>query len=95
LFAYSASPAYASAVTATADVPGIAPGDFDTDGDVDQDDFGHLQICFSGSVAQTSPACSDALLDGDADVDADDYEIFQGCMSGANVPADLGCGNFQ
>ncbi len=66
--------------------------DFDGDGDVDQDDFGHLQICLSGTgVSQTTPACQDALLDGDADVDAGDLDILLGCMSGADRPADAAC----
>lgn len=59
-------------------------GDFDDDGDVDQDDFGHLQACLSGAGnAQQDAACQDARLDGDADVDAEDLSLFQGCMSGA------------
>jgi hypothetical protein len=70
------------------------PGDFDADGDVDQDDFGHLQSCFSGAgVSQDEFACRDAMLDADDDVDADDFGIFQACMSGANVPAVYGCGD--
>lgn len=66
--------------------------DFDHDGDVDQTDFGHLQVCMSGQgTAQAKPTCQDALLDGDSDVDRDDFEIFLTCMSGPNVPADPNC----
>ncbi len=54
-------------------------GDFDTDGDIDQEDFGHLQACFSGlGVPQTDPACADANLDGNAlgDISEADLQIF-------------------
>ena len=66
--------------------------DFDADGDVDQEDFGHFQACFSGAgIAQGESDCEDARLDDDDDVDADDFGIFQACMSGANIPADPNC----
>lgn len=69
------------------------PGDFDKDGDVDQNDFGYLQSCFSGAgVEQTDFDCLAAMLDDDDDVDVDDFGIFQACMSGAGVPAVYGCG---
>jgi hypothetical protein len=67
-------------------------GDFDRDGDVDQEDFGHFQACLSGpGIPQDAAECQDALLDGDEDVDNDDYEIFKACMSGANIPFDPFC----
>lgn len=66
--------------------------DFDGDDDVDQEDFGHLQACFSGGgVNQETPECADARLDDDGDVDEDDFAVFSGCMSGAGVPADPSC----
>lgn len=66
--------------------------DFDEDGDVDQEDFGHLQTCFSGTgIAQDDPGCEDARLDNDDDVDQDDFGILQGCISGANVSAAPSC----
>lgn len=68
------------------------PPDFDCDGDVDQQDFGHLQACYTGpGFEQEEPACLDALLDIDEDVDVDDFAILQGCMSGAGIPATTGC----
>jgi hypothetical protein len=68
------------------------PGDFDRDGDVDQEDFGHLQACMTGDANPvTDPACFDARLDGDSDVDMADFAIFYGCMSGADMPADPNC----
>jgi hypothetical protein len=67
-------------------------GDFDDDCDVDQHDFGSLQVCLSGSgVAQNDPACSHARLDGDADVDQDDVTAFRACMSGPNVRPGAAC----
>ncbi len=72
--------------------PEIVDVDYDNDGDVDQDDFGHFQVCVSGSgVTQTEQACLDAMLDGDADVDLDDFGMFQTCQSGPTVPADPNC----
>jgi hypothetical protein len=66
--------------------------DFNGDTDVDQEDFGHLQECMTGSgTVQTDPDCQDAKLDPDNDVDLDDFNIFLGCVSGANVPANKTC----
>ncbi len=74
------------------DITPIIPGDFDLDSDVDQEDFGHLQACLTGSgQPQMDPACLDARLDGDRDVDPNDWAIFEACISGPNVPADPGC----
>lgn len=67
-------------------------GDFDDDGDVDQDDFGHLQACFSRmGYPQDDPSCADARLDGDFDVDQQDLAIFRQCMNGANTPPGSSC----
>ena len=64
--------------------------DFDSDGDVDMEDFGHLQACFSGpAIPQTAQACFDARLDGDSDVDQGDVWLFQKCFAGANVAVDV------
>ncbi len=76
------------------DQPCPPVADFDGDGDVDQDDFAHIQACLSGtSVAQTDPACLNARLDGDADVDEVDLGRFLNCFSGADNPVDPACGN--
>jgi hypothetical protein len=73
----------------------IAPrprADFDRDGDVDLEDFGHIQACISGSgVPQDDPACQNARLDGDTDVDATDLEKFLNCLGGPGILADPGC----
>ncbi len=62
------------------------PGDFDTDGDVDQADFGHVQVCFSGPSQPLSPTCENADLDEDGDVDQGDFTVFESCIGGAGVP---------
>lgn len=68
------------------------PGDFDGDGDVDQEDFGHLQACLSGpGIQQNKPECIDARLDADTDVDIDDVEIFLSCFGGPNRPPAATC----
>lgn len=72
--------------------PPLIPGDFDRDGDVDLEDFGHLQVCISGlKTPQDNPACQDAKLDADSDVDQFDLNVFLRCLSGSNVPAIPGC----
>jgi L-ascorbate metabolism protein UlaG (beta-lactamase superfamily) len=72
-------------------VPGI-PGDFDHDDDVDQEDFGRFQACFTGpGVEQSLPGCADARLDADPDVDADDLVLFRRCMHGPNAPVSVNC----
>jgi PKD repeat protein len=68
-----------------------APGDFDGDRDVDQEDFGFLQTCFSAPGLPIDPGCEDADLNDDDAVDQNDFGIFQGCMSGANIPAEPDC----
>lgn len=78
-------------IAVTIDVHSVKP-DYDGDADVDQDDFGHLQECFTGpGAAVTDPNCLNAPLDDDDDVDIDDFHVFQGCMSGRNIPADRDC----
>lgn len=78
-------------VTVTIDVHSVKP-DFDFDKDVDQNDFGHLQECYTGpGVATTNPECNDARLDSDDDVDIDDFRILEACMSGTGVPANRDC----
>jgi lysophospholipase L1-like esterase len=68
-------------------------GDFDDDADVDQEDFGHFQICLSGEgVVPDDPSCADANFDGDYDVDQQDLAVFRRCYSGVGAPpADPTC----
>lgn len=61
--------------------------DADDDGDVDQDDFGAFQQCYSGT-AQATPACAvvyDRTCDGL--VNSDDLEVFAACASGPAMPS--------
>lgn len=73
------------------------PGDIDGDNDVDQEDFGYLQRCFTGeSVPLTDPACKEGTprvrsIDDDSNIGRDDLKILLDCWSGPNVPATLGC----
>ena len=71
---------------------GCAPPDFDRDGDVDMDDFGHYQGCVTGAkLAPPADTCYDADLDHDFDVDQADYGHFQVCLSGSGVVASPSC----
>lgn len=71
--------------------PRIEP-DFDADGDVDLDDFGHLQACFTGVTLRAIPTgCDDADFDRDRHVDEDDFRVMLGCLSGANVAPEPAC----
>jgi len=68
------------------------PADFDQDWDVDQDDFGHLQECFTGpGVVPPTDTCYDADLDRDFDVDQTDFGLLQVCLSGSGMVVDLSC----
>ena len=77
-------------VTVTLVVKTVLP-DADEDGDVDQEDFGGFQACYTASGEPIGPACLYADFDGDGLVNQDDFGIFQACLSGANVPADKTC----
>jgi hypothetical protein len=59
-------------------------GDFDCDGDVDQEDFGHFQMCLTGDGVLVQANCRDADMDSDQDVDPGDFAIFRSCLGGAN-----------
>jgi len=70
---------------------GHLPGDYDNDGDTDQEDFGDFQLCYSGNGHSCASGCEWADLDEDTDVDQSDFTVFQRCMSGANVPVNAAC----
>lgn len=81
--------------TATPGHRRFIPGDMDSDGDVDQEDFGLLQACFSGTgEPQIDPGCIDARLDSDTDVDLEDAAIFLACFGGPNQPPPATCPEF-
>ncbi|MHC4674328.1 MAG: outer membrane protein assembly factor BamB family protein [Planctomycetota bacterium] len=68
--------------------------DFDADGDVDLEDFGHFQACMTGSgIPINDPNCLDADFSDDNDVDLNDFNIFHDCFSGPNIPANTHCQN--
>lgn len=71
----------------------FSKADFDRDGDVDQTDFGHVQVCLTGQgSAQEDPGCLDARQDADSDVDQIDVAGVRDCLSGPDVPAEPDCG---
>ena len=84
VFAHDSTPLYAPGVTFS--MKPALPGDFNHDEDVDQQDFGDLQVCFSGSGESYGSQCSDADLDADGDVDQDDFAVFQTCLGGSESP---------
>jgi len=67
------------------------PCDYDFDQDADQEDFGYMQICFSGDGILTGSGCENADWDNDFDVDQEDIEIFMQCMAGVNVQVAPNC----
>ncbi len=69
-----------------------AMGDFNGDGDVDQEDFGEFQLCMTGvGFEQPLESCFQARLDADNDVDLQDVTLFAGCMSGSNLTPSPTC----
>lgn len=71
--------------------PPLYLGDFDGDADVDQQDFGFLQACFTPPGVAASPGCADARLDGDIDVDVEDVLLFEVCMKGPGQSPPTSC----
>ena len=77
----------------TVRIAGPRSPDFDGDDDVDQEDFGFLQACLSGSGVLMEELCEPADLDRDVDVDTEDLERFQECMGGVGIPMSPDCSN--
>lgn len=69
--------------------------DLDGDDDVDMDDFGAIQACFTGkddpANAYNLFQCHCADRDGDWDVDDVDMGVFLQCISGPEIPAGGTC----
>lgn len=86
-----------SAYGAISDVPEAvlriadAYGDYDSDRDVDIEDFAHFQACFAGAGQAPPPGCADADADGDGDVDVNDFAVFQACFNGPGRPPTPPC----
>jgi hypothetical protein len=64
-------------------------GDFDNDGDVDEDDFDAFQQCFSGPDNPFAPDCEAGDFDGDGDIDCDDWEQFCQAWTAGGSPPEL------
>ena len=59
-------------------IVGMRPGDFDGDGDVDEDDHGSFGLCFTGpDGGPVSPACQPGDFDEDDDIDCADRSEFE------------------
>ncbi|MHC4795491.1 MAG: PKD domain-containing protein [Planctomycetota bacterium] len=88
-----AAPSQIATITVLDAIQSYSKGvaDFDLDGDVDQEDFGHFQECLSGEGIHWGLECGDADMNLDGDVDLDDFTLFQGCMSGANMASAPDC----
>lgn len=67
------------------------PGDFDCDGDVDEDDLALFETCHSGPAIRLTDECKQFDIDGDRDADAADFAIIQRCWSGAGVLGNPDC----
>ncbi|HOW72370.1 MAG TPA: LamG domain-containing protein, partial [Phycisphaerae bacterium] len=67
--------------------------DADRDGDVDQLDFGIMQLCFTGENGGTPQGCRCFDRDEDGSITAIDFGAFQNCAtsSGPMIPADAAC----
>lgn len=70
-------------------------GDADGDGDVDAEDFGEWQRCFTGDAAGRSPECACLDADQNGRIDEDDLAAFEACATGPGIAQpDPGCGAF-
>jgi len=65
--------------------------DDDGDGDVDQEDFGKFQLCYSGDGILYQFGCETLDFDHDMDIDQTDFSEFYKCMAGANITPPPGC----
>jgi hypothetical protein len=67
-------------------------GDFDGDNDVDAEDFGRFQLCYSSSADPPTPAeCSSTDLSGDSYVNMTDFTLFEACLTGPDRQPDPTC----
>lgn len=76
-------------ITVTVDVRTVLP-DLDLDSDVDQEDFGLFQACYSGLEAPL-PSCLGADFTHNGLVDQLDFVVFLECLSGTGVSAEASC----
>jgi len=59
--------------------------DADHDGDVDQDDFGAFQVCYTGTTSGVPAECKCFNRNTDTVIDGTDLTAFLGCWTGPNV----------
>ncbi|HQA45735.1 MAG TPA: hypothetical protein PK579_14390, partial [Phycisphaerae bacterium] len=61
--------------------------DRDMDGDVDQEDFGLFQECFTGEAPGVAPGCEcfDHVNPGSGVIDEFDLNAFEDCVTGPAV----------
>jgi len=59
--------------------------DFDEDADVDQEDYGYIQACYSEGPS-ILPGCEAMDLNTNGLINQEDFVIFQSCIGGANNP---------
>ncbi|MHC4443305.1 MAG: hypothetical protein ACYTBZ_03320 [Planctomycetota bacterium] len=67
--------------------------DADEDGDVDQDDFGIFQLCYTGGslpIPFDPEYCQCFDRNGVTGIDNADFTAFQDCATGPNIPFDPG-----
>jgi hypothetical protein len=64
-------------------------GDFDNDGDVDEDDFDTFEQCFTGPDNPFAPDCEAGDFDGDGDIDCDDWGHFCQAWTPEGSPPEL------
>jgi hypothetical protein len=64
----------------------LPDADYDTDGDVDIDDYDGFAACFAGSDVPVDPPCDFFDLDGDGDVDCTDWRLFKAVWTGPGDP---------
>lgn len=71
--------------------PAARSPDFDSDTDVDQTDFGFMQVCLTSDGVSLPPECESADLNGDSRVNQSDMDMHLACTSGPGVPMDPAC----
>ncbi len=72
--------------TIAVDLEAIAFGDFDSDGDVDQEDFGRFQVCLTGPGVHRDEGCLAADANQDTAIDDQDIAAFLICLGGPDQP---------
>lgn len=67
--------------------------DVDGDKDVDMDDFGEFQRCYTGISFGIADGCSCFDRNSNGGIDNDDFLKFTACRSGPAIPANPACGD--